>query len=274
MDIKLRLIQQDSLKDRENYLALQKSVALFPDIRLNNEEMYEDISWQEQFKNENRICYVIETAVKLSYCGECAVKDISAKIPEIEIELMQEYRHQGIGYRSIIMMLEKLAEKYGKQEFCAKVEPDNYASQFLMEKLKGIPVGLTKDYIISDERSAQFIETHRYLLDERMCDIAERFGVEADLLLTNLLVYKLNLNDIQMNYLNEIETMNKRKHIDSRRKLSKEKFKDTMLEMMEGLEKIKSLNEAKGIINEKIADMEARLINKMKLMEAIDIESR
>lgn len=47
-----------------------------------------------------------------------------------------------------------------------------------------------------------------------------------------------------------------------------------MLEMMEGLEKIKSLNEAKGIINEKIADMEARLINKMKLMEAIDIESR
>ena len=63
MDIKLRLIQQNSLKDRENYLALQKSVALFPDIRLDK-EMYRDISWQEQFKIENSICYVIETVVK------------------------------------------------------------------------------------------------------------------------------------------------------------------------------------------------------------------
>lgn len=266
MDIKLRLIQKNSLKDRENYFALQKSVALFPDIRLDK-EMYKDISWQEQFKNENRICYVIETVEKSSYCGECAVKDISAKIPEIEIELMQEYQRQGIGYKSIIMMIEKLAEKYGKEEFCAKVEPDNYASQFLMGKLKGIPVGLTKDYIISDERIEQFVETHRYLLDERMHDIADRFGVKVDLLLTNLLVYKLNLNDIQMNALNEIEARNKRKYVDCQRKLSKEKMKDTLLEIMEALEEIKSSNSSKGIISNKVADMEAKLIEKMKLME-------
>lgn len=73
MDIKLRLIQQNSLKDRENYFALQKSVALFPNIRLDK-EMYKDISWQEEFKNENRICYVIGTVAESSYCGECAVK--------------------------------------------------------------------------------------------------------------------------------------------------------------------------------------------------------
>lgn len=104
-------------------------------------------------------------------------ESISVKILEIEIELMQEYRHQGIGYRSIIMMMEKLEEKY---EFCAKVEPDNYASQFLIGKLKGVPAGLTKDYIVSDDWIEQFVETHRYLLDERMHDIAEQFGVEAD----------------------------------------------------------------------------------------------
>lgn len=269
MDIKLRLIQQNSFKDRENYLALQKSVALFPDIRLDK-EMYRDISWQEQFKNENRICYVIETVEKSSYCGECAVKDISARIPEIEIELMKEYWHQGIGYRAIIMMMEKLAEKYGKKEFWAKVEPDNYASQFLVEKMKGIPAGLTKDYIISDERIEQFVETHRYLLDERMHDIAEQFGVEADLLLTSLLLYKLNLNDIQRNVPDETETRNKRKHIDCQRNLSKEKMKDTMLEIVEGLEEIKSFNSSKGIINDKVADMEEKLIKRMKLMEMIE----
>lgn len=51
----------------------------------------------------------------------------------------------------------------------------------MMEKLKGILAGLTKDYKISDKRKEQFIKTHRCLLDERMYDIAERFGIEAEL---------------------------------------------------------------------------------------------
>lgn len=79
--------------------------------------------------------------------------------------------------------------------------------------------------------------------------------------------YKLNLSDIQTNYPDGIETMNKRKYFDCQRNLSKEKFKDTVLEMMEGLEEIKSFHAAKGIINKKVVDMEARLINNMKLMK-------
>lgn len=133
---------------------------------------------------------MIETIPNFSYCGECAVKDISADIPEIEIELMREYQHQGIGYKAIIMMLNKLSEKYGKQEFYAKIEPDNYASQFLFEKLGGVPTGLVKDFQISDERVERFIESHRNLIDGRMQNVANRFDVEADKLFTNLLVYK------------------------------------------------------------------------------------
>ena len=112
MEINLRLIQQESIEDRENYFALQKSVALFPDMVMDDNQ-----SWQDQFENKNRICYVIETISENSYCGECAVKDISANIPEIEIELMQEYQHQGIGYKAIIMMLNKLAKEHGNKNF-------------------------------------------------------------------------------------------------------------------------------------------------------------
>ena len=81
--------------------------------------------------------------------------------------------------------------QYGKQEFYAKVEPDNYASQFLIERLKGKPVGLAKDFQISDERVKQFVESRRYLLDGRIKNIAKVFEVEEDLLLTNLLVYNM-----------------------------------------------------------------------------------
>ena len=77
-------------------------------------------------------------------------------------------------------MLNKISEKYGKQEFYAKVEPDNYASQFLFEKLIGVPVGVVKDFQISDERVDRFIESFRYLLDEKMKNIANTFEVEAE----------------------------------------------------------------------------------------------
>lgn len=267
VDINLRLIQPGSIQDKQNYFALQKSVALFPDKRMDYKEEYEDKAWKEQFENKNRICYVIETIPEVLYCGECAVKDISADIPEIEIELMQEYQHQGIGYKAIIMLLNKLVKEYGKQEFYVKIEPDNYASQLLFEKLRGMPVGLVKDFQISDERAEQFTETHRYLLDERMQNIAKKFGVEADLLLTHLLVYKLNYNDLQEDNINTIAVANKREHIECLRTLSKEKYKDVMMEWLEDLEEIKNFDEAKDKIMKKIAEMESKLLDKMELIK-------
>lgn len=267
MNINLRLIQQESIQDRENYFALQESVALFPNKEMSDNEGYEDRSWREQFENKNRICYVIEMLPENSYCGECAVKDIFADIPEIEIVLMEECRHQGIGYKAIIMMLDKIVKEYGKQEFCVKIEPDNYASQFLFEKLRGIPAGLAKDFQISDERAEQFTETHKYLLDEKMQNLAKKFGVEADLLLTNLLVYKLDFKDLQEISINTINEVNTREHIECSRNLSKEKFKDVMMEYLEDLEEIKSFGEDKGKVTAKIAEMESKLLNRMEQLK-------
>lgn len=268
MNIRLRAIQ-DSIRDKENHFALQKSVALFPNKIWDSEEIWEKISWQEQFKSGSRICYVIETVPEFVYCGECAVKNISSDIPELEIELMPEYQYQGIGYKAMIMMFDKLKRNYGKQEFLAKVEPDNYASQFLMEKLKGIPAGLVKDPLISDERVEKFVETHRYLLNERMQEIAEQFDVETNLLLTHLLVYKFNLNKLQTNPLNEINTINKRKYIECLRNLSKEKLKDNVLGMAEGLEEIKKSADSNDKLNDKITDMKARILDKIAIMETM-----
>lgn len=269
-DINLRLIQQDSMQDRVNYFALQKSIALFPNIRYADKKAYEDKMWLDQFENKNRICYVIEITDEALYCGECAVKDISADVPEIEIELIRERQHQGIGYKAMIMLLNILSKRYGKQEFYVKIEPDNYASQFLFEKLRGMPVGLVRDYQISDERVEQFIKTHRYLLDERMQSVAKIFGVEADLLLTHLLVYKLSVNDLLKNTTDTIETENKREHIECVRKLSKEKYRDVVIEWIEDLEELENFGEAKDKFSVKIAEMKLKLLDKMKRIKMVD----
>lgn len=168
MDISIRLVRKDSAQDRGNFFALQKSITLFPDMGYEDKKEYEDKVWQEQFENRNRICYVIET--ESIYCGECAVKDISADIPEIEIELMREYQHKGIGYTDII-------------------------------------------------------------------------GAK-----------------------------NKREHIVCLRQLSKEKYRDVMLEWIEDLEDIKNLGEAKDKIAVKITKIESKLLDKMELMKTINMD--
>lgn len=71
------------------------------------------------------------------------------------------------------MLHNKLSQKYGKREFYAKIEPDNYMSQFLFEKLRAIPVGLAKDFQICNDSEDKFIETHRNFLDENIQNIAK-----------------------------------------------------------------------------------------------------
>lgn len=147
MNIKLRPIQYDSNADKENYFALKKSVAIMQNIYQDNEK-YGNLTWQEFAEDKNRICFVIEKLPECAYCGECAIKNISDSIPEIEIELLKEYQGKGIGYQAIVIMLSRIAKEYKKEKFYAKIEPDNYASLLLFEKLGGIPSGIARDYKI------------------------------------------------------------------------------------------------------------------------------
>lgn len=52
LDIRLRLIQQESNTDKANYLALQKSVAILKNWEQNDEEKRNEWSWKEAFKSK------------------------------------------------------------------------------------------------------------------------------------------------------------------------------------------------------------------------------
>lgn len=262
MNIELRPIQYDSNIDKEQYFALQKSVAIMQNVYKDNEK-YGNLIWKGLVEDKNRICFVIENLPGHVYCGECAVKNISDSIPEIEIELLKERQGKGIGYQAIVIMLNKLAEKYKKERFYAKVEPDNYVSQLLFEKLGGIPAGITRDYKVSDERADHFIKTHENLLDEKINKVAEKFGVEAKLLLTHVLVYLVDVND--MNLFNDGTGLlrNSREHIECQRTITKEKFVDMMKEALEDLQKIKDACMEESALKEKVNEIEDKLLRRI-----------
>lgn len=268
MNIELRPIRYDDNKDKENYFALQKSVAILQNV-YNKNEKYDNQSWQEFADDNNRICFVIETLPEHTYCGECAVKNISDNIPEIEIELMKEQQNKGIGYQSLLIMINRLAEEYKKEKFYAKVEPDNYASQLLFEKLGGIPAGISRDYKITDERVEQFIKVHEDLLDEKIHKVADTFGVEAKLLLTYVLIYLIDVNNMNLLNNRSEKTSESREHIECLRSITREKLIDVMKETLENLEKLMELSERgeKSALQQKLNEMENKLLSRINKLE-------
>ena len=196
------------------------------------------------------------------YCGECAVKNISDKIPEIEIELMKEYQGQGIGYHAIIDLLNKITFNYGKVNYYAKIEPDNYASQFLFEKLGGRPVGVVRDYTIPDDQVESFTKCSMDLLDRNLEEVARKFNVEAKGLLTHLLIYEMNINDVNKSYNEMQEAFNHRKKLDFPRNLTRKKYKEPLREFLEELYQIKEML-TKDELNSLIDEIEKKWMDRV-----------
>lgn len=87
-----------------------------------------------------------------------------------------------------------------------------------------------------------------------------------------LLVYKLNVNDFPQIGIDKLEAENKREHIEFQRKLSKEKFRDAIIEMVEDLEAIEDFDKEKDKISAKIAEMKSKLLDKIEPIKTLNLD--
>jgi RimJ/RimL family protein N-acetyltransferase len=166
------------------------------DVWLGDEQLISDDiiknMWEYMFEDK-RVSYCIMTARENDFCGYCAVKDLDADKPEIEIELLRKYRGQGIGYQALSDMMASIEETSNVSGFISVVEPDNYISQKLMYKLGGIPAGVRQSNWLGDEDVDDFEKAHMDLLDERLLQVAEDFCVSPQKLLSSVLVFDIPL---------------------------------------------------------------------------------
>ena len=124
--------------------------------------------------------------------GYLGIKDTSAALWEIAIELDEKYTHKGFGPRSICLYLNEIQRITGKAEFKALVEVDNIHSQKCFERLKAKLVGLCDSLVLkTDVEREHFEKRHLDLIDAHMMGLAERLGVEPRKLLSHVLDYRL-----------------------------------------------------------------------------------
>ena len=89
-------------------------------------------------------------------------------------------------------------------------------------------------------------------------------------LLTHFLVYQINVSDINEKCARREEAVNHREKIDCPRMLTREKYKETLREFLDGLQQIKETI-TKEEVNVKIKEMERKYMERVdKLSKSIN----
>lgn len=182
--IYLRAVQE---ADRAQFFKLQEAthIAKF----MLKEEDYQDMMWKEHVQDKSMM-FTIE--VDGEYAGYCGINNLSCENWEIAIELLTKFRYKGIGCKAISIMLSEIKNRLGIERFRAKIDPENYASQRLIEKLGATPYGIAEYLLHKEEDITRLEEENLDEIDDQLIHVAQKFGVEPRKLLSHVLEYELN----------------------------------------------------------------------------------
>ncbi|MCI9596749.1 MAG: GNAT family N-acetyltransferase [Firmicutes bacterium] len=232
-DIRLRPLTD---ADRTSYIELQKELSFSKE--LYNKESIVKNTWKDMLSENSRRFAVVDAETK-AFCGYCGIKDIRKRMLEIEIELLERYQRKGIGYHALASMMKSIAAEYGTEAFMSRVEPDNYASQKLMEKLGGKPNGTRLDIRIEEEDAAAFEERYQSLIDDNIRMVAEKFQVEPQRLLTHVLLYRIPMPSVLASLEKEDQTScAPKKYMDYEKKISRARTAGTQLAIIETMQEM------------------------------------
>lgn len=182
-EIILRKVQDS---DKDIFIELQKENNIVKSMM--KEEAYRNMLWNEHIEYKALMFSIV---VDNEYVGYCGIKNTTHEQWEIAIEILNKWKHKGIGYRAISIMLDAIKNRLNMSEFRVRIDAENYPSQRLFEKLGAEPNGIS-EFLLHEEADIRRCEEENiHLLDERIQELAKQFNVEPRKLLSHVLEYKL-----------------------------------------------------------------------------------
>lgn len=173
--------------DKEDYLNLQRRYAVIKSML--SKKAYLDMIWNEYIDDKALYSSIIRAGKYIGYCG---IKNTTKKPWEIAIEIFPEWTNQGIGTLSITAMLNEIKSRLGITEYRIRIEPSNYISQRMFEKIGATPNGISKLWIHDQDTIFKCEEDNLQQIDEHLIKVAEKFNVTPRKLLSHVLEYTLS----------------------------------------------------------------------------------
>jgi RimJ/RimL family protein N-acetyltransferase len=175
----------------EYYEKLERENAINP-IMFDRFDVMSEL-WADFNKDTVLVCSIIRKSDN-NFCGYCEIKNINDDPPEFGIEILKSYQNKGIGFTSLNLLMSEFTKKTGAKCYRSRVDSDNYASQRVMEKLGAVPNGISAFLLKTSEQQERFEQENLNLIDDKLREVACKFGVQPQKLLSHVLEYRIYAN--------------------------------------------------------------------------------
>ena len=172
--------------DREKFLEVRLAYSALKGFM--KVEAHQTMLWNEHTQDTALMFSIFQND---GYVGYCGIHNVTREVWEIAIELQPGKTNQGIGTLAITTMLNVIKERLGETAYRVCVEPSNYASQNLFEKLGAVPNGISEFVIYDPKLLEECEEENLHLIDDDLVAVAKKFSVTPRKLLSHILEYKL-----------------------------------------------------------------------------------
>lgn len=172
--------------DREKFLEVRLAYSAMKAFM--KEEDHQTILWNEHNEDTTLMFSVFHND---DYAGYCGIHNVTHEVWEIAIELQPEKTNLGIGTLAITTMLNEIKQRLGQVNYRIRIEPTNYASQRLFEKLGAVPNGIFEFAIHDPKLLEECEEENLHLIDDDLIAVAKKFSVAPRKLLSHILEYTL-----------------------------------------------------------------------------------
>ncbi len=148
-------------------------------------------TWEAQIERDRDLYCTIRLCGDGTIIGYCGIEGKFLEIPELSIELLSAYRHQGYGTRAMRLYLDRVAE-LGICDYIAAIDSDNLASQALFRKLGARLSGFREFMLYTEEERQEFEQEFAHLLSPHIRQLAGELWTVPETLLSHVLVYRLH----------------------------------------------------------------------------------
>lgn len=172
--------------DRPFFVKLQHQYSIIKSMLKDDSTL--ELLWKEHISYKTLMCTIENNGTYVGYCG---IKNLGSEEWEIAIEILEEWTNRGIGYAAVNAMIQEIKKRTGVSEFRVLIDPENYASQKLFEKLGAVPNGIS-EFMLHQKEDIEHCENDNLdSIDDRLIENARKFNVEPRRLLSHVLEYKL-----------------------------------------------------------------------------------
>lgn len=129
-------------EDKEDYFKLYQDTSIIKKkMKPEAFRQFFEREWEREILSKDRLNISILSADSKQYVGNILLRYSASDMPEIGIDIVQEFRRKGFAYSAVQVFLKSARNLFVSDKFLVRIYSDNEASLKLFQKLGAFEIG-------------------------------------------------------------------------------------------------------------------------------------